>query len=553
MIANTGKDQMKNVLKIWIGFGVLCAFLLGVAQAQDSTKHRAIDITSVFKPVLREASKINFHATPPIVDTARPKLKYDIPTQYLSLTYQPGELTPIALQTDSVLIWKNANYIKAGAGNVHLPYVQTGFSFGDGKSTFFNIFADQYNAKGNLPHQKDATTAVSIAGDVKTANNLEWNGALGFKSETRYLYGYQPDTLKFPDDSLQQRFTTYHGRLALRNINPTEFGLVYKPDLDVSVFSDNHSMNARETNSVLNLPLEKGIDKNFQFDLGLTANLTNYKRADLTIQNNLFYVSPALFVKASAFDLHAGITPSWDKGQFNLLPNFIANIYTADQRLTFQLGWIGYFDKGSYQRYESINPWLAQPSTLLNTRVQEIYAGIKGSLNDHVTYAAKIAFNSYWNMPLFVNDSIDGKTFLIRYATMMDDLQLHGEIGYTHGEDFSASASLNIHQYTGLKGQPEPWGLLPLELTTTVKWQVLKDLWIKGDLWAFDGADYLVNNKFTNKGNPGLDVNAGIEFRITRQVNLWLQMNNIFNSKYQRWNQYQVYGFNILGGIIFSF
>jgi len=30
-------------------------------------------------------------------------------------------------------------------------------------------------------------------------------------------------------------------------------------------------------------------------------------------------------------------------------------------------------------------------------------------------------------------------------------------------------------------------------------------------------------------------------------------MNNIFNNQYERWHQYKVYGFNILGGIIFSF
>jgi hypothetical protein len=535
----------------------LCTFAILLfamnVHAQDSAKRRTIDITSVFKPVLRDASKINFHATPPIVDTSKPKLKYDIPSQYLSLTYQPGELKPVALQPDSVLIWQNSNYIKAGAGNVHLPYIQTGFSFGDGKNTFFNIFADQYNSKGSLPHQKNSSTDVSIAGDVKTANNLEWSGALGFKTDNYYLYGYKPDSLKFSDDSLQQQFTTYHGRLGLRNINPTEFGLVYKPNVDVYVFSDKHDPKATETNSVLNLPLEKGIDKNFTFDLGLTADLTNYKKDKLTIQNNLFYVAPSLFVKASTFNLHAGLTPSWDNGTFHLLPNFIADVSTPDQRLTLQLGWIGYYDKGSYQRYAGLNPWLAQPDSLLNTRVQEIYGGIKGSLNDHFTYAAKVGINRYWNMPLFVNDSITGRTFLIRYATAMNDLQLHGEIGYTHGEDLSAKVALNIHKYSGLQGQADAWGLLPLELTTTIKWQVLKDLWIKGDLWTFDGADYLVDNKFTNKGNPGLDVNAGIEFRITRQVNLWLQMNNLFNSKYQRWNQYQVYGFNILGGIIFAF
>ena len=55
------------------------------------------------------------------------------------------------------------------------------------------------------------------------------------------------------------------------------------------------------------------------------------------------------------------------------------------------------------------------------------------------------------------------------------------------------------------------------------------------------------------KSNPAFDLNAGVEFRITKQLNLWLQMNNIFNNKYERWNQYQSYGFNILGGIVFSF
>jgi len=36
-------------------------------------------------------------------------------------------------------------------------------------------------------------------------------------------------------------------------------------------------------------------------------------------------------------------------------------------------------------------------------------------------------------------------------------------------------------------------------------------------------------------------------------VDIWLQMNNIFNNRYERWNRYEVFGFNILGGIIYSF
>jgi hypothetical protein len=536
-----------------LGLG-LCLTGLG-SHAQDTTKRKSIDITSAFKPVLREAVKINFNAAPPVADTSRPRLNYTIPAQYLFLTYQPGEMKPVALQADSLKPWVNYNYIKIGAGNVHLPYVRTGFSFGDGQHTFFNVFANQLSSKGSLPNQKNSLTDVKLMGTVKTPNNLEWNGSLGFKNDAYNLYGYQPDTLKYTSDQLKQGFQTFEGQLNLRNMEPTEFGLVYKPNIRVSVFSDNHTPSATESNTVLNLPLEKSIGDRFAFDLGFTADLTNYKvQGNTALQNNLYYVSPAFLVKTQNFFLKASVTPSWDNKAFYLLPNFIADISTSDQRFTIQLGWIGYYDKGSYQRFESINPWLAQPDTLENTRMQERYAGFKGSLDNHFTYAAKVGFIEYKNMPLFVNDTLNGgKQFDIRYETSMEALQLHGELSYIQGEQFSVTAGLNFNQYTKLQTQAKAWGLLPFEFNTALKWEAFSDFWAKVDLFAFDGAQYRAPNGEAFKGDGAVDMNAGVEFRMTRQLNFWFQMNNLFNKKYERWHQYQVYGFNFLGGIVFSF
>jgi hypothetical protein len=545
---------MKSIcIKSFFLFGFL-VFVLGIsAHAQDTSRRKSIDITSTFKPVLRDAVKINFHAAPPIQDTSRPRLTYNIPSQYLFLNYQPIELKPVALQMDSVLSWQNTNFIKAGVGNVHIPFIQTGFSFGDGKNTFFNIFADEYASKGNLAFQKNSLTDVTVAGTVKTQNNLEWSGKLGFKSEGYYLYGFQPTTLVFSKEDLKQNFQTFGGKIGLRNMVPTEFGLTYNPNLSVSVFSDNHTPKASESNTVLNLPIQKAIGDKFAFNLGFTADLTNYRWNGLSQENNLYYVSPSLLYKNHNFNLQAGLSPSWDQKVFHLLPNIMVDITTSDQRFTLQLGWISYYNKGSYQRYESINPWLAQPGGLLNTRVQERYAGFKGSLDNHFTYSAKVGFQEYWNMPLFVNDSIDGKTFVIHNESSMEALQLHADIGYILGERFTATAGFNFNQYTKLKDNPKAWGLLPVELTATLRWEVIKGLWLKADLWEFDGAKYRAKDGEDFKGKAAFDLNAGVEFRITHQLNLWVQMNNIFNDKYQRWNQYQSYGFNILGGIVFAF
>jgi len=549
--------QYKKILLLF-SFALL---VFSFAFSQDTAaKRRSIDITSSFKPVLREAVKINFNAAAPVVDTSKPKLTYSIPQQNLLLGYLPAQLKPVALQIDTVNAWKYSNYIKLGAGNVHIPYAQAGFSFGDGKNSFFNAFAKGYTSKGKYnDFQKNNYAAVSLDGTVRTAANLEWNGNIGFKSEDYFFYGYQPQTLVFTKDQLRQRFQDYQGKLSLRNMQATEYGLTYSPNIKIDVFGGNNFMGkATETNTLLNLPLTKTFGETFSFNLGLTADLTHYKpvTAD-AIQNNLFYVSPAVHVKADNFTLTAGVSPAWDNKLFHLLPNIMADVVTNDKSFTLQAGWIGYYDKGSYQRYAGINPWIAEPTSLLNTRSQELYAGIKGSILDHFSYSAKVSAVQYRNLALFANDSIDGKTFKVLTSPSVQAIKIHGEIAWTQGEDISWINGITATNYTKVEGQLAPWGLSPLEINSSLRWQMFKDFFLKGDLYGYGGAPYqekVSTSVYKNvRGQSGIDVNAGVEFKVTRALDLWLQMNNIFNNKYERWHQYPVYGFNILGGIVFRF
>jgi hypothetical protein len=550
--------QIKRI--VLSGMAVLAFCMSVVAQ---EPKSKTIDVTSTFKPVLREASKINFNAASPASDTTRPRLTYNIPVQNLVFTYQPAELEPVALPMDTLEAWKYDNYIKVGIGSVHVPYVKAGFSFGDRKNTFFNLFASHYSSKGSLPFQKNSQTQVGAAATYKTKNNHEWNGGLGFSSDNYYLYGFRPESLPLGKEDLQQRFQTIEGKVNFRNIEETEFGLNYNPSLRVSSFSDNHDDKHAETNSVLDLPLEKRFGEKFSFKLGATADLTNYRHnpssgvGSSSLQNNLFYVSTAIILKTPTLYLHGGIRPSWDRKNFHMLPNIMADITTSDQRFTVQAGFIGYYEKGSYQRFASINPWLAAPSdsAILSTRIVEGYLGLKGSLGDHFSYSGKIGMARFHNIPLFVNDfSKDGgNSFIIRYEPQLDALQIHGEVGYHIGEQFSAKAALNLRNFTKLEKEDKAWGMIPMELNAGLRWQLLKDLWFYTDLWVWDGGRKLGLNGEDFKMKGAFDLSSGAEFRITKNFNLWLQLNNILNNKYERWNQYQVYGFNILGGVTYSF
>ena len=547
---------MKQTLyKIFfLGIGV-CSVGISFAQ-KDTTGKGGIDIISSFKPVLRQAAKINFDASPPPADTTKAKLDYTIPNQNLLFAYQPGSLRPLALDIDSNGTFDNSGYVKAGFGSLRTPFVQAGISFGDGNTAGLNIYAKHVASEGKRDFQKFSNTNVRLTGFFKSGNNLEWNAGIGMKQERTYKYGYLPESLNFPTDSLRQNFQTIAGRLAMHNINKTAFGLTYSPEVKIDIFSDNHDNS--ESNTVLNLPLQKTVGKDFAVNLGVTFDLSRVTpKSKGTVNNTMYYISPSVLYKTPNINIEAGIRPSWDNRVFKMFPNILATISSPDTRINFQAGWTGYVRKTTYQYLASQNPWLRIPADFKNTWIEERFAGFKGSVSDHFSYAAKVAFNKWNNQPLFINDTSTigdgGKSFRVVYEPRINVVNFGGEIGFNVHEKISVISGLTFNQYTGLKSNAEAWGLIPLEFKTALRIQIIKDLWLKSDLFAWTGPKYMKSNGSPGRLPGATDLNAGLEFKITKNLNLWTQFNNIFNKQYQRWNQYPVYGFNFVGGIVFSF
>ncbi len=548
----TGRKKISRILLF-----TLCVFSVSVADAQkDTTKPGGIDIVSSFKPVLRESAKINFGASPAPVDTTKVKQVYDIPNQNLLFAYQPGSLKPLALDIDTAGKFHNSSYVKAGFGSLRTPFVQLGITLGDGKTAGLNIYAKHVGSDGKRDFQKFTNTDVKLAGYFKTSNNLQWDASLGMNQHRTYRYGYEPASLSFPDDSINVKYQTIAGRIAMHNINKTAFGLTYYPEVRINVFSDN--LKNSESNTVVHLPLEKTIGKNFAASLALTFDLTRLSPDNKAAFNNtMYYLSPSFIARFPNFNIHAGIRPSWDNKEFKMFPNVLADVSTPDKRFTFQAGWTGYIRKTTFQYLAGQNPWIRLPETFKNTWIEERFAGFKGSAGDHFSYAAKVGFNRLNNQPLFINDYTtpnDGaKTFKVVNESRINVVNLGGELGYNVQEKFSVIAGLQYNQFTGLIDNTKAWGLTPLELKAALRLQVIKDLWLKTDLFAFSGAQYLKSDASHGNLAGAVDLSAGLEFKITKNINLWTQFNNVFNKVYQRWNQYPVYGFNFVGGIVFSF
>jgi hypothetical protein len=526
-------------------------FAIGTASsAQDSAKGKEVNVTSQFKPTLKDAAKINFNATPPAADTSRPRLQYNIPNQNLALGFTPGSLKPLALEVDSGGKWENESYVKIGYGNFKTPFAQAGVSFGDGRNAGINIYAKHSSSKGDIPYQDYSSSQVDANAFIKSAKNLQWNVRFGGQQDVYNRYGFEPKTLVFPEDSINVKYQTWRGRINFHNITRTDLGLSYAPELKIDVFND--QLSNSESNTYINLPLQKTIGTAFEVDLAATANLSRYKQNNKEgIANNYLYFSPSLVYKKETINISAGLRPSWDNGAFKLFPNFLAEFKLTDYPFSIQFGWTGYLRNSGFQYQASMNPWIWAPDSVRNTKIEERFLGLKGSVGDHFNYSAKLAYNIINNQPLFINDTSSGKSFVSLNESDLKMYSIGGELGYTVGERFSVISNLSLNTFK-VKDHSKAYGLLPLEWKTNMKVEVLKDLYVNSTLYIFDGP--WSRTRVGNKNLPvATDLSAGLEFKVYKNIKLWMQFNNVFNKEYQRWNQYSVYGFNFLGGVVFSF
>ncbi|HEX5023988.1 MAG TPA: hypothetical protein VFV68_01895, partial [Agriterribacter sp.] len=225
-------------------------FCIATTYAQVPLNQQTINITSSFKPELKDAAKINFAAAPPVPDTTKPRFSYTIPVTSLTLAYEPLAISPLALNIDSSANqWPTSNFVKLGYGNFQTPVVQAGLGFNNGKNATLSILGHYISSKGkSISYQEYADAGATIFGSTITPGKQELYGKLSFENDKYYLYGYDQKNLQFDKNDLLQRFLTFDANIGFRNTQPTEFGLKYHPDITLSFFSDNH--NGTEFNAI---------------------------------------------------------------------------------------------------------------------------------------------------------------------------------------------------------------------------------------------------------------------------------------------------------------
>jgi len=548
---------MQRVQYFILFFGSCFSPVASCAQkgTSDTSHKQVVEIISSYKPVLRNAVKINFSATNLNADTSHVKLQYNIPSQNLFYTYQPLPVKPLALQMDTALELGTRNFVKLGFGNYSTPYAKGGFSFGDGKKSLINLYGNYISSQGNIQYQDYSQLNLKATGSYFTPKN-EIYGSAGITQNTYNLYGYDHTLYKYSKDSVLQRFSSLTLMGGLRNTKPNESGVNYDPHVQINFFSLQNKLT--ENSVVVEAPAEKTFDNSFTLKVSAKEDATTYSTQYLTqnirLTNNVFQLAPSIEIDDDRFTLHGGITPTWDNNQSTILPDIYIEAPVKNKIFLIQAGWVGQIIKNTYQNLTNVNPYLLPITSELNTKEIEFYAGIKATISKHFNFNAKASFISYNNLPLFINDTTsDYKGFTISNASKANDLRIHADMSFISQDKFTITSGLTINGYTGIQNNSHAWGMIPIQFDASLRWWAYKRLLIKADLNAFGGAPYLLKKDVSNTLSGGSDLSAGMEFVINKKFSAWLDLNNIFNNTYQRWYNYPVYGLNVLAGVIYKF
>lgn len=536
------------------------SLMAGIAlfAQKDTTKKQTIDIISSYKPVLRNAVKINFSGSQLPADTVKNVRAYNIPSQNLFYAYQPIPLRPLALQQDTSLYLGGRNYLKAGFGSYTTPYLETGLGFGDGRTTLVNVFGNYISSKGNIKNQDFSIFTVKGTGSYFLPENEVYASA-AFSRKQYFLYGYDHAIYDYKKDEIRQQFQDIDLAVGFRNTAKNSLGISYNPSVRVNFFTNKDLLS--ESSVIIHAPVEKNFGKAFTLKVDAKADLTNYATKNfipenISFSNNVIQVTPSVKYNSGRFNVTAGITPVWDRGNFVYMPDIYGEIQLQEKVFILQGGWVGRVIKNTYRNLSNINPWISTMTAQRNTRETELYGGIKASVGKHFNFSAKAGFVTYRDYQFFINDTspvTDSKSFFLSNDSKVNNFRLHGDLSYINQDKFTLTAGITFNGFTGMQDNAKAWHTVPMEVTGSLRWWAYQRLLVKGDFYMFAGGNYLEKGNLSRSFSGGSDLSAGAEYTINKQFSAFLNVNNIFGDTYERWHNYQVYGLNVLGGIIVRF
>lgn len=523
---------------------------------------------------------------PSVIDTVipTPKVEYPLLTRNMRTDISIGQIDPSKIRIIEKLDKLYPAYVKLGIGNYASPLAEVYLNSKRHRRMSYGLHAKHNSMFGNLKGWAPANydrTRVGAFGEFNTGDFL-------FETEVNYLnHGYRwyglEDTTDFytkDADTLINRVQGFHGGLALSNTPRKDSAvLLWKAKTDYMYFHefrrdwDTTGRNARNHNYHFGAEFAYKL-KQHVFRVDADVNINRYWAGEndtlidslyrIDESNTLIHLRPYATTYFGRLKVMYGVDinfdfPAKDQSVLQILPAVEAKYSLLNDMAIPYLGAGGDVQQNSFYTLNRQNNFIRSSIELRNTRTFDAYAGIKGTLSKRLSYNMRFHFRRYTNLPLFINDTAFSDGY--KYNVVYDLVDAYGgttSLSYQIKERLKVDA---IYEYNfwNAEDQEYAWHLPEHKLIVRGSYNLYDKIYVKADFLLESGRKSPVY--LFNQADDDIPVDLGViadgnlhlEYRYNKKISAFLQFNNIAAQKYFRWHRYRVQGFQVLGGVTFSF
>ncbi|GAB4489395.1 MAG: hypothetical protein OHK0019_06920 [Saprospiraceae bacterium] len=521
--------------------------------AQKDKVTGSVDVYRDFDARLLESNKISVMPTLPPLDTTTKRQDYIVPARPLSLPYPTPKLRPIAMKAGKKEDSYNG-FAKAGVGVPKQFWGELGYYFSsgdkfDGKAWFRH---HSLNNDQNVENQRFFNNDFLLNGNVYVNENLAVEGNIGYSYDRVHFYGYTSDTLSFSEERTRQdiKILDLGGRVYNKERSDADLNYAVTPKF--YLLNDYYSN--REIGFRLDLGATKWIAEKHPLTFNIRTDQTTFEDTVKQKLNNI-YLQPSFTFHSDILQVKVGGNFASNRDEFTIFPDAELTLSLIGQGVQIFGGAGGDLRKNTYRSMIEYNPFnQVRGVRLRNTEYRNYYAGAKGDLG-FLEYSGQFTYAKALDLALFQTKfTPEGLT---RFQAIYDDATITNVQGVVKLRLFKALAltgSLSQNLTMEMEDEAEPWGLPQTEWNFNGVYDILDGkAEIRGGLYIADGIKFKDPEGITRQGDVLFDLSTGANYYFSKNIGVFIDINNILNNKRERWYNYPMVGLNFLAGLTARF
>ena len=568
---------------------VLLTAQFSIAQKKnESIGTETVNVVKPYSPTISDAFKVK--ETPSLDDSGnQPKevIKYSILSVPVASTFTPSKGKAEGVEKAKKERLFN-NYATLGLGNYSTLnaelFVNQDLGNNDYLAGMFRHHSSQGGIKDVELNDEFYDTAINIGYGQNNRDN-SWNIDLGYQNQIYNWYGLPSD---FGSTIPDQRYDL------VNSINPDHsyntFWIGGNAEFTESIFSNLSTKFTHFSDSYSSSENRFFVKPTFTVDVMDQAIKTNVivDHVSGSFKNNYLQdntealkysftnvgIEPSFVINENdwTLELGAGVFYSADSensgNKFYIYPKVNASYKLVGDLMIFYTGVNGGLTQNSYADFVTENPFLSPTLNMRPSSTQyNVFAGLKGKLANNVNYNLTGSYMNEKDKALFkANDYTEvitnedyafGNSFGVVYEDIRT-FRFYGELKADFSQNVTFGINGTFNSYN-TDNAVEAWNLPTMKLSSTLDVNITKQLYAGLNVfYVGERKDMQVNSGIMANYAPitlksYFDANAHVGYKFNERLTFFLKLNNIGNQAYEKWLNYPVQGFQVLGGANYKF